>query len=211
MKLCYLGNNSINIKTLKNLINQEISFVSFTHDNVWNLNTVLLENDIVVVEGNYFNEVFIYVSNENFKNQKKNNVLVLSKAPDKIDIEYLNLLFAQILSKEKKINLPVKNGIIELDINDILYFENINRKIFVKTDNHVIETSLTLKTLKEINLLNFFSPYVSFNINLNKVVKLHNNTLVLCNGDEIHISQKRQKKTKKIVRDYFKQKVTKKD
>ncbi len=58
----------------------------------------------------------------------------------------------------------------QIDINDILYFESVDKKVFAYTVNHVYETKYTLKEIEEIfNEQQFIRISKSLIVNIYKI------------------------------------------
>lgn len=96
--------------------------------------------------------------------------------------------------KQEKLKIQFKtiNGIVSLDIEEILYFEYSHRRINIVTESTVYYMYESMKRLSiKLEQYLFIMPHTSFLINP-KYIKLYsrsNNVIVMMNGASIPISQ----------------------
>lgn len=92
-----------------------------------------------------------------------------------------------------------------LPIQDILYFESMNRHIkIVTTTNDMIYYYDSLKNIyPKVKNANFFYCHRSYIINYNHIRKYDYNHITMSNKDEIPISQSNKKIIKKIIYKYI--------
>jgi len=101
--------------------------------------------------------------------------------------------------------LPIVNGQKTEPVCDIVYFENNNRKVFVKTPHERYQTILPMKMILEtIQPYAFVSPYVGFAVNLEWIESIGRRDVLLKNKEIIPLSQKRAALVRKAYRDFFK-------
>lgn len=89
----------------------------------------------------------------------------------------------------KNLYIKEKGKLIRLDIDDILYFENVRDYVCIKTTKHTYTIVSTLKEIVEkLPKSTFLKVHRSYIINLNKIVDIDNTSLVI-NGKVIPISR----------------------
>ncbi|WP_053070247.1 LytTR family DNA-binding domain-containing protein [Alkalihalobacillus pseudalcaliphilus] len=92
------------------------------------------------------------------------------------------------------ISIPIKKGLKDERARDIVYFEYLNRKVYVRTSRNYYETSLkSIKEAKEkVGNLNYFEiPYVSYVVNLLWVESIQSRDILMKDGNFIPLSQKK--------------------
>ena len=116
--------------------------------------------------------------------------------------------FIQIVEKMPKqeltLDIPIPKGYKTENIRNIIYFENKNRRIHVKTAFESYPTSLTKKSVRELTLAHSFaSPYVSYVVNMEWVEKTSGRDVILKNREVIPLSQKKAAVFKQAYRDFM--------
>ncbi len=98
------------------------------------------------------------------------------------------------------------NGeIVNVDLNDILYIESVDKKTFIYTDNRVLLTEKRLYEFEEtLDEKDFFRCSKSTIININKVNKLkpeitRNILATLSNGEVVVVSRRYAIELKKLL------------
>lgn len=113
--------------------------------------------------------------------QKPFNFLRFEKAIDKV----LQRRETTTLTKEKDKNslyIKEKGKLVRLDVNDILYFENVRDYVCVKTNNQTYTIISTLKDIvKKLPERVFLKVHRSYIVNINKIVDIDNTSLVISN------------------------------
>lgn len=119
--------------------------------------------------------------------------LYIIKCNNPLSIEKLELNKNKLLpKKEQVITLKAKNEIIRVYSQKILYFENINRKVYAHTVNGIIEISTHIRELEtELNKYGFLSSYISFLVNPYWISNIKGCDIILKNGEVIPLSQKK--------------------
>lgn len=83
---------------------------------------------------------------------------------------------------DKNLYIKEKGKLIRVDINDILYFENVRDYVCVKTYQHTYTIISTLKEIaKKLPQKAFLKVHRSYIVNINKIVDIDNNSLVISN------------------------------
>ena len=109
--------------------------------------------------------------------------------------------------KRFKTYIPASdNGeIFNVDLNDILYIESVDKKTFIYTENKVLLTDKRLYEFEEsLDEKDFFRCSKSAIINLNKVVRLkpeitRNILATFVNGENIVVSRRYAADLKKLL------------
>lgn len=97
--------------------------------------------------------------------------------------------------------LDINGEVINLDIQNIYYFEFINRKVKAVSVDNIIYIKTSLKYIYEkIYDYDFRMPHKAFIVNFLMIKRIKNNELILLNNESIPIAQKRASKLKK---DYY--------
>ena len=114
-------------------------------------------------------------------------------------------LITMIESLNHTILVNKNDEIIKLDISSILYFESVDKKTFVYTEQDVYEISLRLYEIEDkYNNLDFFRASKSFVVNLHKITSIKSMfgsrlELLLENNEKIIVSRKYIKTLKEIL------------
>lgn len=92
------------------------------------------------------------------------------------------------------------DGIVNLPLNEILYFESENRKIKIITftDTYFIREKISA-LVSRLQGFNFACPHVSFLINLEYVIDCRNYTVYMSNNAEIPVSQRKSTEFRKAL------------
>lgn len=161
----------------------------------------LKDANYIICDEVTFKSLVSYVLDESAT--KVNKQVSILKANESFSPKVLLHSIMETNEKINKITLPIKNGVIEYQMDDILFFENIDRHIYVHTTNDVIRTELSLKELKTmLEGTIFFSPYVSYYVNLSYIKCINANDVVLQNGELIPLSQKKASVFRERYRQY---------
>lgn len=97
-----------------------------------------------------------------------------------------------------------KEGILQLPVNDILYFEFLGRNVILHTlkDRYVMTKSLH-QIYDRMKDYSFVMPHKSFCINLKNVKLVKGYDITMINGDLIPLSQKRSSEFRKELNDFL--------
>ena len=124
----------------------------------------------------------------------------------KLDDRLLNLI-SIIQAFNNNIIVNDDGEILKLDINKILYFESVDKKIFVYTIQKVYEIFLRLYEIEQkYTSLGFFRASKSFIVNLDKVISIKpmlgsRLESLLENNEKIIVSRKYVKNLKSMLDD----------
>lgn len=115
-------------------------------------------------------------------------------------VNYINNVVSQNV-----VLLDVENDVVRLKLQDIYYFEFVNRKVKVVSnhDNDVyIRTSLK-NILEKIQDDNFGVPHKAFIVNYFYIKRIKGNSIWLLNEETIPVAQKRAANFKKEYFDFL--------
>lgn len=180
--------NKINFKFDYKIIYDEENFTYETED-----------VDIIFIPIEIFDEILFKIMK-----YEKNPKTIIVKI-DKILEEYtMKTILNNAVDNKIFINIPLRNGNKKLNISEIVFFENIDRKIFIKTNDDYFQTQLTLKQAGGlVEKYNFDSPYVSFIVNLDYIELIKGSDILLKNKQILPLSQKKSKKFKQRYKQYL--------
>lgn len=121
---------------------------------------------------------------------------------------FRQLLDIQNYMQEEQNDISLKfetvDGLINIKIKDILYFESNNRKINIVTFSKEYKMNQKISDLSKImEEYDFKSPHSSFLVNLDYVVGIKNYTVYMINDIEIPLSQRKVLDFKKAMNTYF--------
>ena len=103
------------------------------------------------------------------------------------------------------ISFKTTEGLVTIDIRNILYFEYINRKIEIITTYKKFEMYGSMKDLiTKLSDFNFVSPHAAYIVNLQHIQLLaKDRNVIMKNGEQIPIAQTKQKEFRKIYFAYI--------
>ena len=146
-----------------------------------------------------------FIKNEKDRYHESNTIMHILPFPvsQKDFMEMVNKLSQQKII----LDIPIAKGCKTELVNSIIYFENRNRRVHIKTISDSYQTDLTMREAQELTALYpFASPYVSFLANLEWVEQVMGRDVLLKNGEMIPLSQKRAARFKQIFRDHMSKK-----
>lgn len=113
---------------------------------------------------------------------------------------------------EEKNNVMYKfettEGLINIDLKEILYFVNENRKIKIVTFTNIFYMKQKISVLsKQLADYNFQSPHSSFLVNLDYVLDIKNYMVYLINRIEIPLSQRKSVEFRGAMTEYLAQRI----
>ena len=109
-----------------------------------------------------------------------------------INPEHFMTLVNQLPNQDAALDIPIAKGCKTEHPDNIIYFENINRRIHIKTMFGEYSTNLTMKSAKELTAAHSFAtPYVSYLVNLGWVEQITGRDVMLKNNEAIPLSQKK--------------------
>lgn len=114
------------------------------------------------------------------------------------------------MSQKLALNI-LKDSLLLVDINDIIYFEKEKKliKVVLKNYNKDAYIKMTIKNLQCIleneNLYNlfFFKPHCSYMVNIRHIHILKSNQIVMSNKEFIPISHSNRKSFVQLVKKSF--------
>lgn len=203
MKIVVITENEEIKKAIKNCFLQ-LNFISNISYfvNLCDAKLDLKDANYILCDDTSFKSIVSYILDE--PATKVNKQVAIIKTNELISSKVLMHSIIEIKKKNNKMTLPIKNGLIDYQIDEILFFENIDRHIYVHTIKGAIRTELSLNKLK--SLLEgtiFFSPYVSYFVNLSYIKCINKNNVILQNDEVIPLSQKKAAIFRKIYQQYM--------
>lgn len=163
----------------------------------------LSQADIVIIQGKDFERLLLQIVSQAEQAPKRKKLAVL-KEPKQFNNETVSTILKQLYSNNIALHFPIKNGEVELATNEILYFEYADRFVYIKTEQNYIKTTLKLRDVPAfLTGCSFASPYVSFIVNLMYVEAVTGNSVLLKNGKEIPLSQKKAAEFRKEYKRYL--------
>lgn len=101
--------------------------------------------------------------------------------------------------------LTYENGLIELPIKDIYFFEYIKKRyIRIHSKKGIFHFNQKISQLNnDMSYYDFFMPHQSFIVNLKHVKAIKNYDLFMTNGTTVPLSQKRAVLFKNVLNDYL--------
>ena len=118
-----------------------------------------------------------------------------------IGLKQIMRMIDSIPKQDTILNIPIDKGCKTERISSIIYFENKNRRVHIKTSFESYPTDMTMKEVQELTASHSFaSPYVSFLVNLEWVEQVKGRDVILKNKEIIPLSQKRAAHFKQIFR-----------
>lgn len=135
------------------------------------------------------------------ENESKLQVLIKCKQVD----EKINRLKAHIELFDNKIQAKEENDYRMVNAMEILYFESVDDRVFLYTEESVMEVKQRLYKLEEIlSEKDFIRISKSQIVNINKIKALKpeiNRTILatLCNGEQLYVSRKYVKEFRALL------------
>ena len=129
----------------------------------------------------------------------------LKKPIQKTDIErVLQDVKKKVTQVEVLCSFHTKDGVLQLPVDDILYFEFLERNVILHTLKHEYIMSKSLHEIADaMKEYDFAMPHKSFCINLKHVKLLKGYDITMINGDLIPLSQKRSTGFRNELNDYL--------
>lgn len=126
------------------------------------------------------------------------HVYLLTKPIEKDKLEQALIKAFERLNELDKKTIVIKNAgsIIRIRLNDILYFESDKKKLRIVCKNKTYETYGTIAQMLEQVGEEFVQCHKSWLVNMNYIEELTSKSVIMSNGEDIAVSQKRAKETK---------------
>lgn len=177
------------------------------YDHLETLLQDILTIDVIAIDQQWFHQYVHSIQTilmERSKNVSSLKKMIITSLKPSFDERMVDQWLSALDVKKETITVPIKNGVRYEMLEDILYFEYVDRKVYIKTKSDCYETRLKLREVKELlKHANFISPYVSFIINLLWVECMQSKDIKMKNGDLIPLSQKRAHDFRKTWKDYL--------
>lgn len=108
------------------------------------------------------------------------------------------------LSSDSLIEFHTVQGILRLPPSDILYFEYLNRKVYLRTkaDTHILKCKIT-ELADQLKEKGFIMPHKSFVVNLYSVKNIKGYDIYLVNGSTVPLSQKKSLEFRRALNHYL--------
>lgn len=164
----------------------------------------ILEIDIIFIYDDVWDDAYKILESQANKNEENSKEVYIVKSEFPIDVQKLEINKQKLLPKDNIIVLKTKNEIIRIQSKHILYFENVDRKVFVHTLDGIFELAIHIKELqKNLKHDSFLSAYVSVLVNPYWVKKIIGYEIILKNGETLPLSQKKSSAFRKKFKDYL--------
>jgi len=163
--------------------------------------------DIALIhESDFYSElpkVMTMFQNESFQ-ANINSTVVVSMFTLPVKLKDFMQIVEKMPTQERVLDIPIPKGYKTESVRNIIYFENTNRRIYIKTAFESYLTSLTMKEVHEITSAHSFaSPYVSYVVNMDWVEKISGRDVILKNQEIIPLSQKKAAVFKQAYRNFM--------
>lgn len=112
--------------------------------------------------------------------------------------------YVEKTDKQRILDFHTNEGTVCVDVSDICYFEFTNRRILMVTVQNVYHMTGKISSIYErIRDMGFSMPHKSFVVNLLHVKNVRKLDIFMDNGDQIPLSQKKQKEWKQELTNYL--------
>lgn len=164
-----------------------------------------LKENIIAIDEKRFLEDLPRVQLELIKRvNKEDDRIILTQVTDDFNHEKIKNWLKELEVEETYIKIPIKGGVREERVEEIVYFENIKRHIYVQTKNNRYKTALCLSGAKELTeTFSFVSPYISFIVNLAMVEEVKSKKIIMKNGELLPLSQKKAHLFRKTYKEFL--------
>lgn len=106
--------------------------------------------------------------------------------------------------RQKILDFHTNEGTVCVDISDICYFEFVSRRIHMVTVQKIYHMTGKIGSIYErLCSMGFSMPHKSFVVNLLHVKNVRNLDIFMDNGDQVPLSQKKQKEWKQELTNYL--------
>jgi len=203
--------------TQEQLIKTKNSLSGYCTKNGLDVNVLLFENwrdvlpkvtefKMICIKNSCWDEAFPIVEmailSSGLGNSKK--AIILNNYIYPLTESTLGQMHRYLITYLANLEIPINDGIRQIPTTEIMCFENINRKVYIHTRNGSYETSLSMKTVRKMTEgLDFYSPHISFVINLAQVESVKGYEVKLKAGYKIPVSQKRSSTFRKEYKEYL--------
>lgn len=124
----------------------------------------------------------------------------IKKPIDEIKVRKCIDLTIKLFGIENKVFQYKKDHeIIKIKLKEIIYFEKVGRKTKIVTDKKEDFFNESISKIKERLPKNFVEPHCSFIVNFDRIIKLHNEFLIMTNDKDIPISQRNLKNIRTML------------
>ncbi len=100
-------------------------------------------------------------------------------------------VFLNKFEQSSRIEVPLHNGSIFVDLAEIMYIESSGRRSTVRLNRTSYISSKPLSTFQaEINSYHFFKTHRAFLVNMKYIAEIDGNIITLTNGEKVEISRR---------------------
>jgi len=146
-------------------------------------------------------EVTALLADTAFPRVDKSKALVVSMFSVPVDDKSFMEVLKRLPGYDSNIEIPIPKGCKSENISNIIYFENKDRKIYIKTAFDCYVTQLSMKAARDLTAsYAFASPYVSFLVNLEWVERVAGRDVLLKNNETLPLSQKKAAMFREVYR-----------
>lgn len=125
--------------------------------------------------------------------------------------EVLEKIFRKKMNEEYKYHIIAFNAgknSIRFSIDDIFYFERVDRKVKAVTKKGNFMLYETITSIEEkLHQYDFVTPHQSFVVNINNMQDYVKDEIIMLNHDHIPVAQKRSADVKRIMREFLQKKL----
>ena len=189
------------------LIRVENDFIQFSQEIGIELHTEIYTNfsclnqdlrkfDIVVIEEDTFYSKLADITSlieskkHRYDDPEVSIIIQITRFPMRLR-EFVEMV-SKLPKRDDTLNIPIAKGFKTEYVNNVIFFENKDRRIHIKTVNGLYQTDMSMKeTLELMRPYPFASPYVSFLVNLDWVEQIKGRDVVLKSGGIVPLSQKK--------------------
>ncbi len=108
------------------------------------------------------------------------------------------------ITDQSPMEFLTEDGIVRIDVSDIIYLEYLERKVYLRTQNQSYQIRRKISDIAaELADKGFAMPHKSFVVNLYAVKKIKGYDIMLTNGVVIPLSQKKSMEFRKSLNHYL--------
>jgi len=203
--------------TQEQLIKTKNSLCGYCTKNGLDVNVLLFENwrdvlpkvaefKMICLKNSCWDEAFPIVEKAILSSGlgKSKKAIILNSYTYPLTESALGQMYRCLIRYFANLEIPIKDGIKQIPTREIIYFENINRKVYIHTKKGSFEALLSMETVRKMTEgLDFYSPHISFVINLAQVESVKGYEVKLKEGCKIPVSQKRSSTFRKEYKEYL--------
>lgn len=109
-----------------------------------------------------------------------------------------------LTKEEKEVEFLAEEGIVRIKASQILYFEYMERKVLIHTENRIWHLKQKITEIaNKMQEYEFVMPHKSFVINLYAVRSIQGYDIILTDGSSIPLSQKKSSEFRRTLNNYL--------